>query len=254
MIKQNSRPVLLILATGFCFCQANSQPANGNFYIFNADWSPAKTMDESVFFMQQIKKSDTEYVCRYYQKNGPMVKQETYRDSDLTIPNGRFCWYNEQGKIDSCGLVVNFKKDGEWDYFFGDSTGITYYQVYDNGKFIKQGSNHQQDSAGKDKDEEIQKAGFQNGDKGWVKYLSKNLITPGRLINIMGAGKYTVLVCFLIDKGGRVSDLYLRKSVEWSADAEIFSIIEKSPLWKPASKNGKPEYYRQIENITYNIN
>ena len=76
-----------------------SQKTNENFYVFKADWSAAKSIDDSTYFMQEIKDNDTEYVCRYYNKSGPMVRQETYKDESLTIPNGRFCWYNEKGKI-----------------------------------------------------------------------------------------------------------------------------------------------------------
>jgi protein TonB len=186
-------------------------------------------------------------------KTGPMIKQETYKDENLTMSNGRFCWYDEKGKIDSCGLVKNSKKDGRWDYFFGDSTNPTYYIEYNNGKFVKQSSYNIKDTANKDDDVNKQEATFRNGNKGWIRYLENNLITPDRL-KTLGRGSYLVTVCFLVDKEGKVEDLYLRKSVEWSADAEIFSIIEKAPLWNPALENGKPVYYRQAENITYVVN
>ena len=69
----------------------HAQKLDDEFYAFNADWSAAKSLDECTYFMQEIKNSDTEFVCRYYNKLGPMVKQETYKDAELTIPNGRFC-------------------------------------------------------------------------------------------------------------------------------------------------------------------
>ena len=244
--------ILLLLMADSFFHQTFSQPTEGNFYAFKADWTPAKSIDDCTYFMQATKKSDTEYICRYYNKNGPMIKQETYKDAELSIPNGRFCWYNEKGKIDSCGLVKNFKKDGRWDYFFGDSTNPTYYQYYDNGKFVKQSSYGSYNTP--DDDVTKQAAIFRNGNKGWIKYLTNNLITPDRLKNTLGRGKYVITVCFLVDLQGKIHDIYLRQSVEWSADAEIFLIIQKSPAWSPATENGEPVYYRQVENITYVIN
>lgn len=228
-----------------------SQSSEGNFYAFKADWTPAKSIDDCTYFMQETKKSDTEYICRYYYKTGPMIKQEAYKDAQLSIAHGRFCWYNEKGNIDSCGLVRNFKKDGRWLYFFGDSANPTYYQDYDNGKFLKQSSLKNNETT--DDDAIVKEATFKNGTKGWLKYLEQNLITPERL-KTLGRGRYVITVCFLVDKQGKVQDVYLRKSVEWSADAEIFSIMQKTPAWSPATENGEPVDYRQLQNIVYAVN
>ncbi len=31
-----------------------SQPTEGNFYVFKSDWTPAKSIDDCTYFMQQI--------------------------------------------------------------------------------------------------------------------------------------------------------------------------------------------------------
>src|SRR4051812_15713576 len=51
-------------------------------YVFKEDWSSAKNFDEATYFMQVTKDNDTTFVCRYYNKFGPMVKQESYFDAD----------------------------------------------------------------------------------------------------------------------------------------------------------------------------
>ena len=79
----------------------------------------------------------------------------------------------------------------------GDSTNPTYYQYYDNGKFVKQSNYSSYNTT--DDDVTRQAAAFRNGNKGWVKYLTNNLITPDRLKNTLGRGKYVITVCFLID-------------------------------------------------------
>jgi hypothetical protein len=254
MLKQIFKSLSLLLISCSFFHKTFSQSTEGNFYVFKADWTSAKSLDDCTYFMQEIKKSDTEFVCRFYNKLGPMIKQETYKDAGLTIPNGRFCWYNERGKIDSCGVVKNFKKDGRWDYFFGDSTNPTYYQEYDNGKFIKQSSYNATSSVNEEEDPSQKKANFPNGTKGWLKYLNNNLVTPERLIKTFGRGTYVETVCFLINTHGKIEDLYLRKSVEWSADTEVFSIFQESPDWEPAIQKGKPVYYRQVQNVSFRIN
>lgn len=232
---------------------------NESFYAYRADWSAAPSLDSCTYFMHAIKKSDSEYICRYYNKLGPMIRQESYKDEALTIPNGRFCWYNSKGKIDSCGLVKNFHKDGHWDYFIGDSVGITYTDEYDNGIFVKRNGAVKTDTA-KTMDISSERftivqteAQFQNGNKGWLKYLEKNLENPERFNSIFPAGRYIVNICFLINKQGYTDDIYLKRSIEWSVDKEVIDIIKKSPAWKPAMQNGKPVYYRQTENISFGI-
>jgi hypothetical protein len=87
-----------------------AQKQNDAFYVFKKDWSGAKNLDEAAYFMQVLKETDTTYVCRYYNKSGPMAKQESYLDEDLTIPNGRFCWYNINGDLDSIGNGGSWQK------------------------------------------------------------------------------------------------------------------------------------------------
>jgi len=250
------QPFLVSLCS-LLFLSAFPQSKNESFYVYRADWSAAPSLDSCTYFMHEIKKSDSEFICRYYNKFGPMIKQESYKDADLTIPNGRFCWYNSKGKIDSCGLVKNFHKDGHWEYFMGDSMSFTYYDEYDNGKFIKRAGAIKKDTAESSDSLSVTivqiEAQFNNGSKGWVKYLERNLENPPRFNSIFSPGRYTVTISFLVNKQGRTEDIYLKKSVEWSADKEVMDIIEKSPAWKPATVNGKPVYYRQTENISFGI-
>ena len=229
-----------------------AQSKDESFYAFKEDWSAAPSIDKCTYFMHEIKKSDTEYTCRYYNKSGPMIKQETYKDDQLSIPHGRFCWYDEEGRLDSCGWVTNSKKDGNWYYYFGDSTKFTYYDEYDNGKFLGRHGHSKSDSLTIDSTQK--EATFKNGNNGWSKYLEANFIVPERLKTTLGAGRYTETICFTINKEGRPEDIYMAKSVEWSADAETIQLIEKSPTWNPAVQKGKPVKYRQMQNIIYAVN
>jgi hypothetical protein len=247
-------PSVLLL---FIAQAGSAQNSNESFYAFKADWSPASSIEQCTYFMQEIKKSDSEYVCRYYQKMGPMIKQEVYKDAALSIPNGLFCWYNKKGKMDSCGWVANFKKDRYWYYFLGDSTKYTYYEKYDNGKLLKKETFQQavSDTTGGHEVAVTQKeAVFKKGANDWTNYISKNLKVPDRFTSIVGRGKYTVTVCFTISTEGKTQDVYLFNSLEWSADAVIFDLIEQSPHWQPALQNGEPVKYVQKQNLVMVIN
>jgi hypothetical protein len=96
-------------------------------------------------------------------------------------------------------------------------------------------------------------AKFKNGVKDWTNYISKNLKTPDRLMNILGRGKHGVCVVFLVDKEGNTRDIYLLHSCEWSGDNEVIRLIKNSPQWQPAQQNGKTVMYRQKQSITYQV-
>lgn len=241
-------------------------------YLYKADWSGAANLDQCVYFMQVIKQNDSSYICRYYQKLGPIVRQESYKDADLTIANGRFCWYNSRGILDSTGWVTNKRKDGYWDYYqdgkhtltikykdgryISKTDNIKQVFVDENGNQISFEEKHKADSIRLDSLKTVQiEAKFPDDQQGWIKYLQKHLETPDRLMNVLGNGVYTVVISFMINKMGYVdNDVYLIKSVEWSGDTQVFSVIQKSPQWQPAYQDGKPVIYRQKQSLSFEVN
>ncbi|MEP6512309.1 MAG: hypothetical protein ABJA79_00475 [Parafilimonas sp.] len=84
----------------------------------------------------------------------------------------------------------------------------------------------------------------------WNTYLERNLKTPERLMNF-GNGRYTVDVSFLVNKEGKISDIYIMHSCEWASDAEVVRIIEGGPSWHPATRGGKPVIYRQRQRLPF---
>lgn len=225
--------------------------------------------------MQVVKDNDTTYLCRFYNKFGPMVKQEAYKDEGLTVPNGQFLWYNKDGYLDSTGEVTNGRKDGYWNYYHHDKSYLSV--LYKNQRFFEKEdydadiytdsagiqhsikAMHLQDSLYRDSIMRARDSTKPNQVEakfpaGWTNYVSKNLRTPDRLMNVLGAGKYNVLVSFLVNKEGDITGIVLLKSVEWSADAEIFKLLQNAPKWIPAQQNGKPVVYRQKQQLTFEVN
>jgi len=211
--------------------------------------------------MHVMMQNDSTYICRYYNTNGPMVRQESFKDSNLTIPNGRFCWYSSKGTLDSSGYVKNGRKDGWWEY--KRSNTQTDMVTYDNGVVVKRDT-YLYDKNGKriingdttkeDGTWHTQVAAkYKNGADDWVDYCQHNLNTPARLQNVLKAGKHTVIVCFLVDKKGKTDDIFLYQSCEWSGDAEIMRLIADSPAWQPAIQDGLPVLYRQKQSLTYQV-
>jgi hypothetical protein len=244
---------------------------NVTLYLFNKDWEPAKNMKQAVYIMQEVKESDSVYICRYYRKEGPMIKWEIFRDSAYEIPNGRFAWYNEKGQLDSLGTVINGHKDKNWFYNMDDSGRARVEEYFENGRF-KSRTNYAlrtitladgtKESLDKPKPADtvpakvftvVQHAAeFPGGLNAWTAYLGRNLHTPSRLVDISRPGtKAMVGVEFIVNKTGQIGDLFIWRSYEWSADLEAMRAIRSGPNWKPADQNGKNVIYRHRQTITF---
>lgn len=250
---------LLLVSTG-TFAQKQDE----TIYIFNKDWSGAKDLESAVYFMQVIKEHDSLYFSRYYAKEGPMMRQEAYSDADLTIPNGRFVWYNERGDADSTGFVWHGKKDGTW-HIYGDSNKVVIIKKYDKGKLlytedVSLNKRVYTDGtietlAARDTTGHVP-ASFAGGLQGWRKYLERNLQVPARFINlnkIGGADAGVVKILFDVAQDGKVHVEFVLHSCEYSLDKEALRIITTSPKWIPATINGEKVVYRQIQGINFRL-
>ncbi len=257
----------------FCLCLSffsQAQKSNEQFFAFKEDWSPSNSIDRATYFMYKLKENDTTYTCRYYHTKGPMIRCETYRDSELQIPHGRFAWYNSRGQVDSTGMVSYGKKDGYWEYKKADGTTLSLIE-FNNGKRISTKNYETRTIYYTDgRPEEPMDAfilmskdnfssdnkppEFKGGLQGWVKYLEKNLVTPGRFKQLSSPGtKGTVVVSFKVDINGDVSELNIDRSVEWSVDMETLRVFKQSPRWIPAIQNGKPVSYYHKQSITHMV-
>jgi len=211
--------------------------------------------------MQKTVENDTTYVCRFYQKNGPMIQMESYRDTGLDIRHGRFAWYNIRGDLDSMGIYYSGRKDKWWDYGFDDSCHIKSSEEYENG-IVKRRINYltgkiywadgKEESLSENKNVQVAAEFKKGGLKGWSAYLNRNLKTPDRFLQLAGMlADKTVVAGFEINKEGIVSDVFILHSCEWSVDMESIRVIKKSPAWEPALQNGEKTIYRHLQNITY---
>ena len=70
---------------------------------------------------------------------------------------------------------------------------------------------------------------FKGGQSGWMKYMNKNFSYPDRALKLRKQG--TVILQFIVDKDGTISDANIFRSVEYSLDRESLRIIRESPRW-----------------------
>lgn len=87
----------------------------------------------------------------------------------------------------------------------------------------------------------------------WQEYLAQNL--NSHIINQNGAPKdttYNVVVTYLITKTGKITDLKISVPVpDFGMIKEITNFYKNSPLWIPATQNGRNVVYRKREMIEF---
>ena len=79
---------------------------------------------------------------------------------------------------------------------------------------------------------------FPGGMEAMYSFLRNELQYPAvaRVNNIQG----TVLLEFVVEKDGSISNAKPLVSLYPECDAEAIRIVNKMPKWKPAKQNGKP--------------
>jgi len=97
-------------------------------------------------------------------------------------------------------------------------------------------------------------ASFPGGATAWSKYLERNL--NSNVPTDMGApaGKYTVIVSFLVDKNGNVSEVVAENNPQFGTAEEAVRVIKKSHTWTPAVQNGHYVTYRMKQAVTFQVN
>jgi periplasmic protein TonB len=89
-------------------------------------------------------------------------------------------------------------------------------------------------------------ASFKGGDAAWRSYLIRHLKASVPVDNGAKPGQYTVIVQFIVDKEGNISDVLSLTSHGYGMEEEAIRVISKGPNWEPAIQNGhKVKAYRK---------
>ncbi len=96
-------------------------------------------------------------------------------------------------------------------------------------------------------------AKFPGGPDAWMKYLQRNLKSDVPTDNGAPAAKYTVVVSFLVDKDGNISEVKAENDPGYGTAAEAVRVISRGPKWIPAVQNGRNVIYRQKQAVTFDV-
>jgi TonB family protein len=69
-------------------------------------------------------------------------------------------------------------------------------------------------------------------------WLSKNTRSNKLVIKNKSSG--TIMITFIIERNGQVTDVNIQKGINAELDKEVVNIIKSSPVWEPGKQQGHP--------------
>jgi periplasmic protein TonB len=94
---------------------------------------------------------------------------------------------------------------------------------------------------------------FPGGQKAWTSFIGKNLNVDIAQKNGAKTRNYKVVVRFIVDKDGTLSDFVLDKNPGYGTGEEVIRMLKKSPKWKPAMQNGVVVKSIKTQPITFMV-
>jgi len=244
-MKLNVLLIALVLSTQLSFGQSDTA------IVYFNRLGNETTKDSALTYAQFYKKENL-WHGKQYLMNGKLKSEGDYAAKDFKTPVGSFDNYNDDGSLDNKAVWENGRLK-ERTYFNKDGSKKSYIAYNDKGVSVSKGW----DKKGNEIPGFIveKQAMFKGGAPAWQKYLEKNLDTKVPVDAGVPAGNYTVVVEFLVDKGGYITQV---KAISVPAKCkpcatEAVRVIAAGPGWEPAMLNNVPVTYRQLQSVTFQV-
>lgn len=226
----------------------------------------SKSQDTIYLDANMIKQSSSQHAS-YFKILLPLPS-ETYRISEsIYLISGQLFSYkefNDYKKKIFDGKVKNWYENGqlysEMDYENGKLNGkvLTYW---DDGN-LKREDTYRNDSLlegkcfnpmGNPVDYYALKTipEFPGGEEGLYKYLSRTIIYPER--SRFNGVEGRVVVSFIVDTEGIISDIQIEKSLNEELDEEAVRVVENMPRWIPGKIDNVAVRFRVIFPLLFTL-
>jgi TonB family protein len=182
----------------------------------------------SVRRYSDYKRAELDGRCQYFFPNGNLGLETNYQKG---LQKGKEKSFFENGQLKRL-LIWDADTIVSGTFFNADgtpNTNVTQSDLYD---FINQ----------------VPPA-FPGGEQQLLKFLFTNIIYPEKAKENNWQG--VVVMRFVIQKNGVVTDVEVIKSVQKVLDNEAMRVIKAMPRWKPGSVNGRPVRVRFTLPITF---
>jgi hypothetical protein len=96
-------------------------------------------------------------------------------------------------------------------------------------------------------------ASFPDGVTAWRKFLERNVNPEVPANNYAPPGTYTVIVQFIVDKNGTISEIKPLTKHGFGMEEEVLRVIKMGPNWLPATIDGKPVKAYRKQPLTFQV-
>jgi antitoxin component YwqK of YwqJK toxin-antitoxin module len=241
---------------------AQGQVKEGNFVFYRKDGSKEKeggyqNNEKEGEWKEWNKAGDLTGINHF--KKGKMVGRniswyDNKKINDSTIldenGNGKSISFFDNGANQSEGNYTAGEKNGAWTYYYKDIRNQKSMEVvYEKDSAMIYNCFDESGERQKKNCVFEREADFKGGEAAWRKYLVKKLSAQSDdFAKYLRKGElYTVIIRFVVGKGGDIEEVTIEKRGKAALDAMAFAIIQDSPAWKPAMQYNRPlrAYRRQ---------
>lgn len=180
-------------------------------------------------------------------KSGKKQHHANYTDGKLSGDYKR--WY-ENGQLN---YKMQYREGVKHDTLiaFYETGEIRRTEVYNSGELLN-GKLFDKDGRELDFFPMEQMPEFPGGEMEMMKWVSKNVRYPSRAYRAKAQGM--VVVSFVVDKDGTITETEILKSVHPDIDAEAIRVIIQMPKWKPGKQEGEPVRVRYSLPLKFSFN
>jgi hypothetical protein len=207
----------------------------------------------AAFFYTKFIKQDSVYRCfSYWANSGKLNCRSAYKDTLFTTPAGVLIRYYENGKVeDSTWSFENGGIKNTYHYYPSGRLWAHAYHDAATGKDLSEGYDEQGNAiAGFIY---IREAEFPGGGNAWMQYLSTAVNTKVPVKKGAKKGLYNVIIRFIIETDGRVSNVEAETALGFGMEEEAMRVIKRSPKWSPLIVLGKTSRALRRQPITFQV-
>lgn len=167
--------------------------------------------------------------------------------------NGVVVQWHKNGTVSLAGRIANdTTRINRWTHYH-DNGKLMATEDYVNGKVIRCSCS---DETGRQLDSSLcieKEAHFSGEEAGWRKFLQRNLDPDVPVRNRAPEGTYMVIVQFIVDKEGHVTDIKPLTKFGFGMEDEVIRILRKSPKWIPAIQFGRNVKAYRKQPVTFMV-
>lgn len=94
---------------------------------------------------------------------------------------------------------------------------------------------------------------FEGGQSAWRSFLKSNLKAGVPFANRAPAGRYTVIICFIVNTDGSLTDIEAETKHGYGMEKEAIRVLKLSPAWRPAMQDDKPIKARRRQPFVFAV-